>query len=59
MTPSLVQGSYLGNLAKIKEGKEAEELYNQAFEKYQKATEIKPDEHEALYNWGTYLVQLS
>jgi tetratricopeptide (TPR) repeat protein len=33
-------GTDLGNLAKTKEGKEAEELYNQAFEKYQKAIEF-------------------
>ena len=42
-------GTYLGNLAKTKEGKEAEELYNLAFDKFKKAIEIKPD-HEALYN---------
>jgi len=32
-------GTDLGNLAKTKEGKEAEELYNQAFDKFQKAIE--------------------
>ena len=32
-------GTDLGNLAKTKEGKEAEELYNQAFDKFQKANE--------------------
>ena len=40
-------GTSLGNLAKTKEGTEAEELYHQAFEKYQRAIEIKPDKHEA------------
>ena len=50
MKPCTTGELALVNLAKTKEGKEAEELYNQAFEKYQKATEIKPD---ALYN--TYL----
>jgi len=48
-------GVDLGNLAKTKEGKEAEALYNQSFEKFQKAIEIKPDNHEAFYNWGTDL----
>ena len=33
-------GTYLGNLADIKEGKEADQLYQQAFDKYQKAIEI-------------------
>ncbi len=32
-------GTYLGNLAKTKEGKEADELYKEAFEKFQKAIE--------------------
>ena len=52
-------GNYLGNLAETKEGKEAEELYHQAFEKYQKAIEIKPDYHEAYNNWGTDLGNLA
>ena len=43
----------------IKEGKEAEELYHQSFEKYQKAIEIKPDNHEAYNNWGIYLGSLA
>jgi len=52
-------GNYLGNLAKTKEGKDAEELYNQAFIKFQKAIEIKPDKYEAFYNWGNYLGNLA
>lgn len=32
-------GTDLGNLAKTKEGKESEELYNQAFDKFKKAIE--------------------
>ena len=52
-------GNYLGNLAKTKEGKEAELLYKQSFEKYQKAIEIKPDKHEAYNNWGNYLGNLA
>ena len=52
-------GNDLGNLAQIKEGKEAEDLYYQSFEKYQKAIEIKPDNHEAFNNWGYYLGNLA
>ena len=52
-------GVALGNLAKTKKGKEAEELFNQAFEKYQKAVEIKPDFNEAFNNWGVVLGNLA
>ncbi|MCH8941289.1 MAG: SIR2 family protein [Bacteroidetes bacterium] len=52
-------GIYFGNLAKTKEGKQSEELYNQAFEKYQRAIEIKPDKHEAFNNWGNDLGDLA
>ncbi len=52
-------GNNLGDLAETKEGKEAEELYNQVFDKFQKAVEIKPDDYDALYNWGTYLGKLA
>ena len=52
-------GIYLGKLAETKDGKEAEELYKQAFEKYQKAIEIKPDNHDAYFNWGTDLGKLA
>ena len=48
-------GNNLGDLAETKEGKEAEELYNQAFDKCQKEIEIKPDNHAAFSNWGTTL----
>ena len=52
-------GTDLGNLAKTKSGEEADELYTQAFEKFKKAIEIKPDKHEALNNWGNYLGNLA
>ena len=52
-------GTTLGKLAKTKGEKEAEELYNQAFDKYQKAIEIKPDKYQALYNWGIDLGNLA
>lgn len=52
-------GADLGELAKTKEGKEAEDLYHQSFDKYRKAIEIKPDKHEAYNNWGNALVYLA
>ena len=52
-------GITLGKLAETKEGKEAEDYYNQAFEKYEKAVEIKPDIYEAYNNWGFYLDKLA
>jgi Tfp pilus assembly protein PilF len=33
----------------------AEELLRQAEAKYEAALRIKPDDHAALYNWGTAL----
>jgi tetratricopeptide (TPR) repeat protein len=52
-------GIFLGSLAQTKEGKEADELYRQSFEKYQKAIEIKPDNHNAYNNLASYLVNLA
>lgn len=52
-------GNYLSNLAKTKHGKDADDFYQQAFEKYKKAVEIKPDKHIAYYNWGTLLGKLA
>ena len=52
-------GIDLKNLAKSKEGEETEKLYQQAFEKYEKAVEIKPDKHEAYNNWGIALCNLA
>ncbi|WP_188016981.1 SIR2 family protein [Paenibacillus antarcticus] len=52
-------GNALNNLVKGKEGEEAEKLYQQAFEKYAKAVEIKPDKHEAYNNWGINLKKLA
>jgi tetratricopeptide (TPR) repeat protein len=52
-------GVNLGNLAKTKEGQEAEDLFKEAVEKFAKALEIKPDFHIAYNNWGTYLGNLA
>ena len=34
-------------------------LYWESFEKYQQATQIKPDFYEAYYNWGVALTELA
>ena len=52
-------GSALSDLAKTKEGDDAEQLFSLAFEKYEAALKIKPDKHEALYNWGLALSDLA
>ena len=52
-------GTHLGNLAQTKEPEKAEELYQLAFEKFQKAIEIKPDLHEAFNNWASLIVDYS
>ncbi|VUT27882.1 MAG: Plant specific mitochondrial import receptor subunit TOM20 [Candidatus Syntrophoarchaeum sp. GoM_oil] len=52
-------GTALLNLAKTKEGEEAEALSKQSFEKYEQALKIKPDYHEALNNWGNALSDLA
>ena len=51
----LMQGNSLSEQAKTKTGEEADHLFAQAVEKYQAALKIKPDKHEALYNWGNAL----
>ena len=52
-------GNNLGNLAQTQAGDEAKALYRQAFDKFQKAVDIKPDKHEAFYSWGTSLGNLA
>ena len=51
----IMQGNSLSDQAKIKKGKEADQLFILAGEKYQAALKIKPNDHEALYNWGNIL----
>jgi len=48
-------GNALSNLAKTKQGEEADRLFQEACEKYRAARRIKLDMHEALYNWGNVL----
>jgi len=52
-------GIALWGLGKIKKGKEAEALFKQALEKYQKAIEIVPGFCEASDNWGLVLSELA
>lgn len=52
-------GNTLSDLSNDLEGEEAEGLFEQAFEKYGEALAIKPDKHEALYNWGSALAALA
>ena len=48
----IMQGNALQDQAKTRSGDEADRLFQEAGDKYQAALEIKPDMHEALYNWG-------
>lgn len=47
-----MQGSALADQARTKTGAEADRLWTLAGEKYEAALKIKPDNHEALNNWG-------
>ncbi len=53
-------GTDLGDLAGFVAGSDssrAEEVYREAFEKYERAVDIKPDMYEAWHNWGNALVK--
>ena len=52
-------GSALTELAESKKGKEAEELFNQAIGKCQKAIEINPDYCYAYKTWSSALVYMA
>jgi len=51
----IMQGYSLSDQAETKTGEEADRLFALADEKYQAALKLKPDKHEALYNWGNAL----
>ncbi|MBI2471878.1 MAG: hypothetical protein HYV59_11650, partial [Planctomycetes bacterium] len=51
----IIQGNSLSGQAETKTGEEADRLYALAGEKYQASLKIKPNKHEALYNWGLAL----
>ncbi len=46
-------------IAKLKKGKDAEKLFNQAIEKSKKAIDIKPDFWRAYDKWGLALLYLA
>lgn len=48
-------GNRLSNQARTKSNSEADRLFDLAGQKYDAALKIKPDRHEALYNWGNAL----
>src|SRR5260370_15407648 len=48
-------GNELATEAETKTGEEADHLWALAGEKFAAALAIKPDKHEALYNWGSSL----
>ncbi|MCE5313433.1 MAG: hypothetical protein ABFD49_07700 [Armatimonadota bacterium] len=51
----VMSGNALGDQAKTKQDDESDQLFAQAYEKYESALKIKPDMHEALNNWGVAL----
>jgi Tfp pilus assembly protein PilF len=51
----VLEANQLGDQASAIQTEEKNYLYAQAYEKYQQALLIKPDMHEALYNWGNTL----
>lgn len=53
----IMQGNNLLAEAETRDGVEADKLFEQAYEKYKAAVGIKPDSHEALYNWGNALAE--
>ena len=48
-------GVALAEQARDKEGEEADRLRSQAFEKFEKALAIEPEQHNAFNNWGVAL----
>lgn len=53
----ILSGNALSEQAGMKEGTEADYLFEQAGKKYAAALAIKADMHEALYNWGNTLAE--
>ena len=52
----IVQGNVLFDQARKKAGEQADALFGEAYEKYAQGLAIEPDDHEALYDWGTALL---
>jgi tetratricopeptide (TPR) repeat protein len=53
---NVVSGTDLAELAKQKQD---ETLYRRAFDKFAEALELRPDDHDALYNWANALADLA
>ncbi len=52
-------GTKLAACARLQTGDEAEATFRDACGRYQRATEIKPNKHEAFNNWGVALKDLA
>ena len=52
-------GNALSDMAERKEGDERDKLFAESFDKYKKATDIKPDDYEAYSNWGLALSEMA
>ena len=55
----IMPANALVDKAKTKSGAVADRLFAEAGEKYREALTIKPNEHDALYNWGNALSDLA
>ena len=55
----VVAGNEFASKTQGQSSEEAVRLWKLAGERYEAALKIKPDKHEALYNWGNALVQQS
>ena len=55
----LLSWAYITEASKLIDDSQDPKRYEQAFEKYEQAVAIKPDKHEALYNWGVALGALA
>ena len=51
----MMQGADTVDQIRTKRGVEADALFEQAYQKYEAAVQIKPDKYEAFGNWGTAL----
>jgi lipoprotein NlpI len=51
----ILLGNEFGNDAQTKTGEDADRRWALAYERYAAALAIKPDSHQALYNWGITL----
>jgi tetratricopeptide (TPR) repeat protein len=50
-----LEGNVLWKQAEDKEGEEADQLYSEAYEKYDRALALRPEMYDVLTNWGNAL----